>query len=448
MLFNYGNVLLSVCMVLSFLGVCGGFGLLYYGNVSLVILRKLSREPYVWIVFTLALSNMIIDCAMPFNAFSPIAGTMYFIAVCLVLTFDVVNTKSRALTVGTATVFMLVTLWNILRLFFGNVDAGVVLLKYGESYTLYKNSVKRSIYIEICLFTLEGIWTLITDKKIEKFMFIKESIYRETHTKEGGTDVGTTNQGSSTLSPNQVDATFSDGDPGQRRLSLVWGQRVIVVCILFCFLFFLWNGLCCNYANVYLFAGLSVFFVLGLCGMGLVCYRNVSYSLLAKLVRDINFYVVVSAGLLNFIVDCATADRAISPFNSLFYLIAVVVFLSMEILKTKSRPMVLTIGTIFLAIILWNIYSNVFGADDGIIVVTIGEKNAIYRRSMRRTIHLQIFLFSFEGLVTLFTDRSMKKLMFLKAPVYRKTGTTSKEVQRESFVEGRMIEMNKKTTLP
>ena len=56
--------------------------------------------------------------------------------------------------------------------------------------------------------------------------------------------------------------------------------------------------------------------------------------------------------------------------------------------------------------------------------------------------------FSFEGLVTLFTDRSMKKLMFLKAPVYRKTGTTSKEVQRESFVEGRMIEMNKKTTLP
>ena len=108
--------------------------------------------------------------------------------------------------------------------------------------------------------------------------------------------------------------------------------------------------------------------------------------------------------------------------------------------------MVLTIGTIFLAIILWNIYSNVFGADDGIIVVTIGEKNAIYRRSMRRTIHLQIFLFCFEGLVTLFTDRSMKKLMFLKAPVYRKTGTTSKEVQRESFVEGRMIEMNRKTT--
>ena len=148
-LFNYGNVLLSVCMVLSFLGICGGFGLLYYDNVSLVILRKLSREPYVWIVFILALSNMIIDCAMPFNAFSPIAGTMYFIAVCLVLTFDVVNTKSRALTVGTATVFMLVTLWNILRHFFGNVDAGVVLLKYGESYTIYKNSVKRSIFIEI-----------------------------------------------------------------------------------------------------------------------------------------------------------------------------------------------------------------------------------------------------------------------------------------------------------
>ena len=180
----------------------------------------------------------------------------------------------------------------------------------------------------------------------------------------------------------------------------------------------------------------------------MVYYRNISYSIFAKLIQDIRFWIVVLLGFLNLIVDIALGDHLFAPLFSFIYLLAIVVFMSMDVLKTKSRPLAMGAGTMFLIIVLWNTYANIFTEDRGVSVITLGEGNTIYRHTMRRTIHLQIFLFNFEALVTLVKDRGMEKIVFLKAPVYRKTGTSSKVFEENSFVRQRTDELqNQNSTL-
>ena len=74
---------------------------------------------------------------------------------------------------------------NIYARFLETGIRGVVLLKYtiqGNEYTFMKRSVKRSIYIQIVLFSMNGIYTLFKDKKQELMIFATGNIYRETGT--------------------------------------------------------------------------------------------------------------------------------------------------------------------------------------------------------------------------------------------------------------------------
>ena len=45
-----------------------------------------------------------------------------------------------------------------------------------------QRSIKRSCFIQIFLFSLNGLWTMFKDKKMEKMMFATGNIYRETGT--------------------------------------------------------------------------------------------------------------------------------------------------------------------------------------------------------------------------------------------------------------------------
>ena len=68
---------------------------------------------------------------------------------------------------------------------FADWDQGVVLLDYsiqGNEYTFMKRSVKRSIFIQVLLFSMNGIYTLFKDRKQELMIFATGNIYRETGT--------------------------------------------------------------------------------------------------------------------------------------------------------------------------------------------------------------------------------------------------------------------------
>jgi hypothetical protein len=71
------------------------------------------------------------------------------------------------------------------KITFGNANEGVILLKYttdGKEHVFMKRSTKRSIFLQILLFSMSGIYTMIFDKKQEHLLFATGNIYRETGT--------------------------------------------------------------------------------------------------------------------------------------------------------------------------------------------------------------------------------------------------------------------------
>ena len=105
------------------------------------------------------------------------------------------------------------------------------------------------------------------------------------------------------------------------------------------------------------------------------------------------------------------------------------------------------IGTLFILINIYSIYSRIFGeADYGVVLFkyTIqGNEYTFMKRSTKRFIYTQIMLFSVNGIYTLLKDRKQELMIFATGNIYRETGTASKEVERESFV--RKIESEKKS---
>ena len=81
--------------------------------------------------------------------------------------------------------FILMNINDIYGNTFGGANQGIVLLEYtiqGNEYTFMKRSVKRSIYIQVMLFSMNGIYTLFKDRKQELMIFATGNIYRETGT--------------------------------------------------------------------------------------------------------------------------------------------------------------------------------------------------------------------------------------------------------------------------
>ena len=82
-------------------------------------------------------------------------------------------------------IFILLNVNNIYHGTFGDWSQGVVLFKYtiqGNEYTFMKRSTRRSIFIQIFLFSMNGIYTIFKDRKQELLIFATGNIYRETGT--------------------------------------------------------------------------------------------------------------------------------------------------------------------------------------------------------------------------------------------------------------------------
>ena len=160
-------------------------GILYYKNVSFVIMKRLLRESNVVIIIILALCVWMIDIARPATLFSSSIGFTYVLLVFVFVFLDAVKVKSRVFLLVLGVLFVLSNFNNIYHLIFGNWDQGVILLNYsiqGNKYTFMKRSTQRSIYIQIMLFSMNGIYTIFKDSKQELMIFATGHIYRETGT--------------------------------------------------------------------------------------------------------------------------------------------------------------------------------------------------------------------------------------------------------------------------
>ena len=161
------------------------FGILYYKNISLVIIKRLLKEPNVVVIVLLSICNCIVDIERPGTPLSPINGLVYMIGVNMFVFVDAMKLKSRLFVIIIGSLFTLGNLWNIYNNVFGNWSKGVVLFDYkiqGEGYTFMKRSTKRSIFLQIILFSMTGIYTMFKDKEMELMLFATGNIYRRTGT--------------------------------------------------------------------------------------------------------------------------------------------------------------------------------------------------------------------------------------------------------------------------
>ncbi len=160
-------------------------GMVYYKNISFVIMKRLLREMNVIIILVLGFCNWVINIAIPRHSLSPVNGLLYMLVVCAIVFLDAIKVKSRLFAIVVGIIFVLVNANDIYHLIFGNWSQGVVLLEYtiqGNEYTFMKRSTQRSMFIQIMLFSMNGIYTLFKDKNMELMIFATGNIYRETGT--------------------------------------------------------------------------------------------------------------------------------------------------------------------------------------------------------------------------------------------------------------------------
>ena len=173
----------TIALIVFAAAVFTFLGTLYYKNVSLAIAKRLLRETNVVIIILLALCNLCID--LQDNVKMATMGFIYLVMVNIYIFLDAVKIKSRMFVIVVGVLFALIHVFNVYNLIFGDWDQGVVLLKYaiqGNEYTFMKRSTRRSIYIQIMLFSMNGIYTLFKDRKQELMIFATGNIYRETGT--------------------------------------------------------------------------------------------------------------------------------------------------------------------------------------------------------------------------------------------------------------------------
>ena len=106
------------------------------------------------------------------------------LANCFVF-MDALKVKSRVLVIVIGSTFTLLNIYNIYGTTFGDWNEGVILLQYttdGKEHVFMKRSTQRPIYLQILLFSMSGIYTMMFDKKQEHLIFVTGNIYRETGT--------------------------------------------------------------------------------------------------------------------------------------------------------------------------------------------------------------------------------------------------------------------------
>ena len=388
------------------------FGILCYKNVSFVIAKRLLLETKVVMILVLGLCNWSIDIARPMVATSPILGLIYVLLASAFVFIDALKVKSRVFVMVLGFLFILANINNIYHLIFRDTDQGVVLFKYTiqeNDYTIMKRATQRSIFIQVLLFSMNGFYIMFKDKKQELMIFATGHIYH----KKG------------TAHENETD----DG----LEWRVKWGQRGVGLSTFLTLINWIVKH---NIASIVFSAFVIIFF-------GILYYKNFSFRIAKRLLRTTKVVIIIVSALCSWVIAIARPYNILDPIIGFAYMVATLAFVLLDAMKIKSRLFVIFIGIIFVFINMYNIYNLIFGSwDKGVVLFkyTIqGNKFTFMKRSTKRSIFIQILLFSMNGVYTIFKDQKMEMMIFVRGPIYRETGTASKEVEQKTFV--RKIEL-------
>eukprot|EP00944_MAST-04C_sp_MAST-4C-sp1_P007493 g7493.t1 len=264
--------------------------------------------------------------------------------------------------------------------------------------------MKRSLYLQLLLFSANSVYTMLVDKAANLMMFATGNVKK--------TDI---------FSPVQHSSL------AQRRFTLAqYGILISTFIALSCYVF----G---NLKKSYILQ----FFAISFVGAALVCFSilyvgNVSFAMIKRLLIEPNVIIITLLVLFNLVIDINKPHSSFSPVNGVAYALVSYSYVFSDALVSKSRYFVLTISLIFVTLNIYNIYGYTLSDwDDDVALLHYSIHSngyTIMKRSTKRSIFFQIILFSANGIYVTLKDKTMILMVFATSPVYRSTGTASAEV--------------------
>eukprot|EP00505_MAST-04D_sp_SCG-Rhode-Island_P003047 Stramenopile-MAST_4_protein_3047 len=427
--FDISSPVLLPATYVSFLIGIFGFGMVLRSNVSLTILKRLLKELNVTLCLFLALLNLGI-LASDKKASSFMNGLMFFVATCMAVTVDAIIIRARSFVMVCSSFFVCLCFWNIYKKSSSDNDAGNILIAYGEdgTYVIRRNSLQRSIFIEILCLTLEGLKTMIVDEKGELFMYCTGNVYVDAE--ESKAPIATLPTGKDSVGQVTMlsEIVVLDNEKALRRTRR--SRTGFAVCSGCTFTSWVLSHALTTPALLvltYVFAAGSA-----LCG-GMIFYKNVVCAIVCRLLKEVNVLLILTATICNFCIDLVMPTHPSTRINSTIYSVLALLFVFSDGLKNKSRATTLTIGFFFLLMTFYNLVWTIAGGDDIGIILFQYSKLIVYKRATKRSLFIQILMFSLRGMHIAFVDRKMEFLVFGTGNIYRETGTSSLHHEDKSF---------------
>ena len=81
--------------------------------------------------------------------------------------------------------------------------------------------------------------------------------------------------------------------------------------------------------------------------LGILYYKNVSFVIAKRLLREPNVVIILALVLCNWSIDIVRPTHSLSPVNGLIYLLLVSAFVFLDAVKVKSRVFVMVVGILF-----------------------------------------------------------------------------------------------------
>ena len=229
--------------------------------------------------------------------------------------------------------------------------------------------------------------------------------------------------------------TFLDAAAEKR---ILWAQRGIGVFSFFALFFYIITNFAKGRSSRNIIRTLTTLFgSFALACAGCLYYKNISFVLIKRLLKEPNVVILLVLTLCNWAIDIGKPAIAFSPVMGFMYVLVTCAFVFFDAVIIKSRYMVLGVGVLFFISNVYLLYSSTLGKSNiGTVLLKYtfdGTEHTIMKRSTKRSIYLQILLFSANGIYTMFKDKSMKLMLFATGHIYRNTGTASGEIHDERF---------------
>eukprot|EP00942_MAST-04A_sp_MAST-4A-sp1_P013238 g13238.t1 len=303
-------------------------------------------------------------------------------------------------------------------------------------------SSKRSIFLQIVLYSITGLYTMYKDKKMELMMFATGNIYRNSGTAlKDAEDEEASEEVQRRQSVKLLAQEYILDESLKWRVKL--GQYGIGSCGMIAVICYI-----AAHFNIALLVGTMVFGGITIIFFAIMYYRNISIMIMKRLSQELNVVVIVTYSFFNWAIDIGRPHNLVSPVLGLIYLLVINAFIFIDAVKLKSRKFVVFIGSVFIMLNLYNIYGNTLGNWNHNVILlkytVYGEEYKLMKRSIKRSMFLQMILFSMSGVYTMFKDKNMELMIFATGNICRKTGTASKDVEDKSFA--RKVEREKKAS--